>query len=46
MQNVYIWKDLLYKEVRSTLTATNPNIKILHSLNTKFKIINYTINRR
>ena len=24
-----IWKDLLYKEVRSTLTATNSNIKIV-----------------
>jgi len=28
MQNVRIWKDLLCKEAMSTLTATNPNIKM------------------
>ena len=27
------WKDLLYKEVRSTLTATNSNIKMAKYLN-------------
>jgi len=33
MQNIRIWKDLLYKEVRSTLTVTNSNIKIVRYLN-------------
>jgi len=28
IQNVRAWKNLLYKEARSTLTATNPNTKI------------------
>ena len=28
-----IWKDLLYKEVRSTLTTTNSNAKIARYLN-------------
>jgi len=28
-----IWKDLLYKEVRSTLTTTNSNIKMAQYLN-------------
>jgi len=28
-----IWEDLLYKEVRSTLTIANSNIKIARYLN-------------
>jgi len=28
-----IWEDLLYKEVRNTLTVTNSNIKIARYLN-------------
>jgi len=28
-----IWEDLLYKEVRSTLTITNSNAKIARYLN-------------
>jgi len=33
MQGVRAWEDLLYKEVRSTLTATNSDIKIARHLN-------------
>ena len=33
IQDIYIWKDLLYKEVRNTLTATNSNIKMARYLN-------------
>jgi hypothetical protein len=28
MQNIYLQKDFLYKEIRSTLTITNSNIKM------------------
>jgi len=28
-----MWEDLLYKEVRSTLTITNSNVKIARYLN-------------
>ena len=33
MQDIRMWKDLLYKEVRSTLTATNSDAKIARHLN-------------
>jgi len=33
MQDVRAWKDLLYKEARSTLTTTDSNIKIARHLN-------------
>ena len=33
MQDIRAWKDLLYKKVKSTLTATNSDIKIAQYLN-------------
>ena len=33
VQNVYLWKDFLYKEIRSILTVTNFNIKMAWYLN-------------
>ena len=46
IQNMCLWEDFLYKEIRSTLTVTNSNTKILHLLNIKSAIISYTINKK
>jgi len=32
MQNVRIWEDLLYKEIKSTLTVANSNAKLARYL--------------
>jgi len=33
IQNVRVWEDLLYKEVKNILTATNSNIKMARHFN-------------